>query len=215
MRTEVRVLTDTVNDGHITDAHLNVWINQGLRELVGTLSRIDPDRYYVTTDLNTTAGTLLVALPSNFHQMRRVDWLVGTQTYPIEPFSLQEPPYLDPYASPGNPYADLRYRVMAQALYFNRDPGAGTVRIHYTQAPITLSLDGSSFDGVMGWEDWIVMFAAARVRVRNDEDASFELAEMARIEDKIKSEASNRDAGRAPRIADVRPRYGARSRGWA
>lgn len=217
IQTEVRVLTDTVNDRHISDAHLTYWINQGLAELRGILLRLDPDRHVTTTTVSTTAGTAGYNLPANFLSLRRVDLVEGTRRYPIEQFQLQEPPYWysDFAGSGAPPYAATRYRLIGDQITFDPDPGTRTFTLYYVQVPTRLAAGGDTVDGVIGWEDWIVMFVAARVRVRNEEDPSFELAEMARIEDKIKAEAANRDSGQAPKIGDVRPRGAWPGNGWA
>lgn len=213
MRNEARALADTVNDPHVSDAQATLWINQGIADLWRQLVHHDPDRYVIRTTLATTTGTLsysLTVTAPDLMAIRRVDLIRGTLRIPIEPFSIQEPPYLSQDSRGGG---GTRYRLMgggiagaATALYFDPDPGTNTYALWYIQAPQTLSADGDTFDGIAGLEDYVVAFTALRMQIRQETDPSAVMAEMSRIASSIGATAAHRDVGRAPRIADVRPR---------
>ena len=219
---EARVLSDTVDDDHITSFTVDGvqcvthWINQGIAELWRKIVAADPDRYIVNTPLATTAGTSAYDLEEDFFQIRRVDRMDGTRRIPIEPFSLQQAPYDN--ADPRSNGTRARYRVMGQGIdggttqiFFDPDPGTATYSIWYVQAPQVLAADDDVFDGVAGFEDFVVAFAATRILIRQERDPSGPMAEMQRVQASIITAAAHRDVGRAPRIADVR--RGARM-GW-
>lgn len=215
LRTEVRALTDTVGDDHVSDAQLLVWINQGIAELWRKLVAIAPDRYALPETIATTAGTDSYDLEDDFLSIYRVERMDGSRRIPIEPFNLVQAPYDN--ADPRTGLNYTRYRVVGGGidgdgtqLVFDPDPGTHTYRYWYIQAPQNLAADGDLFDGVAGYEDWVVLYTAFRVFVRQqDPDQAGIAAEMARIERSIAASAISRDVGHAPRIADVRPRRGA------
>lgn len=220
LRTEVRALSDTVGDPHITDAQILVWINQGIAELWRRLTKLDADRYMVTTPatIATTAGTQVYALPADFMAARVVYRLEGTRRIPIDRFELQQAAYDN--GDPRDGWTRTRYRIVGQgiggastSIMFDPDPGTASYRVFYIQAPALLSADGDTFDGVAGWEDWVVNTTARKVCIRQETDVSAIDAELMRIDADITSSATHRDVGRAPRIADTRRRRGA-LRGW-
>ncbi len=223
LRSEALALADCGNDPHILEAYdadgtgtvdlAALWVNQGIAELWRKLVHVDPDRYVVRTTQATVVGTSAYNLPAGFMAIRRVDLIVGTNRIPIDRWELQEAPYYSQDQTLGANGYRTRYRVMGQGIagattqiWFDPDPGANTFAIWYVVAPILLVADGDTFDGVAGFEDWVVAYAALRMCQRQETDATPIMAEMARIESSIVATASSRDQGRAPRIADVRQR---------
>lgn len=219
LRTEVRALTDTVGDDHVSDAQLLVWINQGIAELWRKLVAVSPDRYAIAETITTTVGDSSYDLEDDFLSMYRIEQVRGTQRFPLRDFNLRQAPYdnSDSRGSTGVP----RYRVVGGGIdgsttqiVFDPDPGANTYAYWYIQAPQLLASDDDEFDGIAGYEDWVVLYTALRVYIRQqDPEQASIAAEMARIEASIAASAAHRDVGHAPRIADTRRRRGA-ARGW-
>lgn len=219
LQAEALALADCGNDPHITQADdgeggfinlAELWVNQGIAELWRKLVHVSPDRYVISDDLTTTVGTSAYALEDDFLAIRRVDRISGTQRIAIERFEFQEVPY---YSSDSRSGAMPRYREIGQGvdgsntqIHFDPDPGAHTYRIWYVAAPPILTADDDEFDGVAGYEDWAVCYAALRMCQRDETDPTAIMAEMARIDASIIASASHRDMGRAPRIANVRAR---------
>jgi hypothetical protein len=231
LRAEALAMADCGHDLHILEADdgnggtmdlAALWINQGIADLWRKLVRVSPDRYLRSDDFTTTAGTRSYALATtilatdDFLAVRRIDLVQGSSRIPIAPFEWQEAPYWYPDPTFANAAGvRTRYRVIGQgidgasaSIYFDPDPGTNTYTLWYIQAPRSLSGDSDAFDGVAGFEDYVVCYAAYRMMLRQDntESAQFCMAEMQRIEGSIAATAANRDVGRAPRIADVRPR---------
>lgn len=209
--TEVRALTDAVGDDHITDAQATVWINQGIAELWRKLVEVSPDRYAIlSSPLSTTAGTAGYSVASDFMSVMRVERLDGTTRIPIDPFNFIQAPRDNPNPRGGGL---TRYRIVGGGaagtttqIYFDPDPGTNTYQYWYVQAPPVL-VGGNSFNGIAGYEDWVVLYTALRIYIRQqDPDQASIAQEMMRIESSIKTSASRQDVGRAPRIADVRRR---------
>jgi len=83
-----------------------------------------------------------------------------------------------------------------------------TVVVEYVPVYTDLVADGDKFDGVNGWEEYQVCFAAKCMATKDEEwPLVGELkAEMARLRDRIAKLAPTRDAFRAERVKDVRGR---------
>ena len=215
LQAEARALTDTVGDDHVSDTQLGVWLNQGIAELWRKLVACDAGRYAIRDTLSTTAGTQGYDVEDDFLAMLRVSRLDGTRRIPIARFNFQQAAYDSPDPRGG----DLtRYTIIGQGIegdasqiYFDPDPGTNTYETWYVQCPQLLSADDDVFDGVAGYEDWVVLYASLRIFIRQqDPDQMGILAEMARIDASIVKSATHRDVGSAPRIADVRQRSGRR-----
>jgi len=76
--------------------------------------------------------------------------------------------------------------------------------------PIGDELDADTdFDGIAGWEDWLVFDAALRISTRDadvNDNYQYLQGEMARVETRIKAEAGKRSIPRAGRRLDTRGR---------
>jgi hypothetical protein len=211
-----RALADQVGTTRNTDAVLAYQINQLIAQLWAKLVAVDPDRFLVAGSISTTAGTKAYALPAAFMSMRRVARVVGSYEYTIEKFGLAEK--ASGYDYPGFAHADgVRYRVWGQGLdgsavriNFEPDPGTATYAIYYVQAPQvideTAGGDASTVDGVAGWERWIELQLAIWMKERDEEDTGSLRADVAQIEKTMMVLASQRDAGKAPRVQNVRRR---------
>lgn len=211
-----RRMADCVGDEHIDDAEVVDWINQDIAELWDMLVVPDPDRYSITASIATTAGTLAEDLPADFYQIRAVDRVEGDDRIPIEPWTLQERERHrgSAFFSHWIGYEPVHYRVMGQGIdgelaqiHFLPDPGTATYEIRYVQAPQLLAAGDDVFDGVAGWEEWVVLSVAIRMLLKQDRDSSGLERQRARVEDRIKHMAGMRDAGSAPQIADTRNSY--------
>lgn len=213
IRDSARQLADQVGSTFVTDAAANFWIDQAVAELWDLLLAADPDRYLVTSNVNTTQGTKGYALPADFYKLRGVDLLVGSERYSLEPYQFAERNRYraEAVAFPASEFSGVRYRVQRGGMTgstgeirFEPDPGTNTYELHYLQAPQLLTTDGATFDGVAGWEDWVVYTVAIQMMLKEESDPSGLMAERARIEQRINRMAADRDMGRAPRIQDVR-----------
>lgn len=211
--TMARRAADCVGDSHISDAEVVDWIDQDIAELWDMLVAPDPDRYSVVETITTTAGTLAEDLPEDFYQVRAVDRVEGSERIPIDPWKLQERGQHrgTTFLSHSLGFEPVHYRVMGQGIdgtlaqiHFLPDPGTATYEIRYVQAPQLLVADDDVFDGVAGWEEWVILSVAIRMLIKQDRDSSGLERQRARIEARIEHMAGMRDAGAAPQVADTR-----------
>src|SRR5688572_27255307 len=203
LQTSVRLMTDTVNDGHITDAFLLERINDGIAGLWDILVGCDPSRHRVSATMNATAGTLAYELPEDFHSAIALDFVRGDERYPVEEFKFDErtfglDSYVDAYGIPRTRYEIAGQGIdgSAASLRFDRDPGTNTYELHYVQCPQLLADAGDTFDGVAGWEEWVIRTAAIAVCERQERDTSVHFREREKIEQRIRVYAAKRDQHR-------------------
>lgn len=179
-------------------------INRGIRRVWKLLTDGDSDRGLVITTLATTTGTTMYDLPARFMRIRGLDVALGNGRYrEILPFALQE----RNLQARGRP----RYRVIGNGvdgedcqLWIEPDPGTATYRLLYVEAPPPLVADDDEFDGIIGFEEYPILWAAIQMRIKAQEDSSREEARLKEIEAEIIDEAARRDVSGNVKIARVR-----------
>lgn len=221
IRDAARQIADQVNSTFVSDAEVNFRIDQRVAQLYDMLVAADSDRYVVEASVTTTSGPQpwTAALPADFYVMRGVDLRRGSSRYPLDTYALQE--RMGGAGDwPTMEQAPMRYRVASNgidgadaAIHFDRNPGNATFIVYYVPNPPLLAADGDVLDGFAAWEDWIILKVARDMLAKEESDTSALDIECAQIEQRIKHMAATRDAGSAPRVADVRNYgYGHRAR---
>jgi hypothetical protein len=182
LRADVRERADMVGSTFITDATLNEYINQSAARLYNKLVAARGHSYYQTTYSFTTTSATLYALPADFWelQLAYIDY-GGGRKQTMRPFMMRE-----------------------LARWSEQSPQAGyTVYMRYTPAPVRMVADGDTFDGIAGWEEWIVLDAAIKALNKEESDTTVLGAQRADIEADITALAGDRDAIFPDRITDV------------
>lgn len=212
---DVRYRADMVNDAHVTDTMLTVWINQGIAELWGILTRAWPDRYYVTSTFNTVAGTEAYAVPADFVKIRGLDLQIQGQRIPVHQGAFQERVgpgtgnTLGYFGIPDMTYTIRRAATIGMSVYLDPIPTSVlSMRLHYIGTPTLLAVGADEFDGVAGWEDYAVEFARALALERSEQDSTPARVALATLKQRIKTEAAETDAAEQSVIADVRGVHG-------
>lgn len=206
LRDAARREADMVSSTFVTDTMANDWIDTEVAALWDLLVEAAPERYALTTTISTTTGTRAYNVPADFYKPLAVDRQWGADWIACEPWQIAE---RNDY---GNGHATIpAYRIIGGGLtgstaqvYFEPDPGTATYRLLYVQAPQLLTADGSTLDGVAGWDDYVVLGVAIRMKEKEESDYSGLMARRAQLEARIKRMARGRSSGRAARINDVR-----------
>lgn len=193
-------------------------INEGVAELVDVIRGCYGADYYLkSVTFNTTSGVDTYALAAigatDFVSLRGVDITQGVNiVLTARPFNFNERNRYK-WVS-GWVYSEpVFYRIAGNNLVFEPIPtGAYQIKLWYLGTPAKLVNPGDSLDGVMGWEEYVVLYAAIRALLKDgDNEAAGPLvAEKERIRARIESLAGARDANEPERVVDV---YAART-GW-
>lgn len=186
---------------------LETYIQQAGRELYDKiLSAYGEDYYYSSSTTTTVAGTATVDLPSDFYRLLGVDASVPGAVRPValERFNWNERNVFEDGVGWNWSIAIPRYRLRAGKVWMLPTPdGAHSVTIHYV--PVMPTIDDSTgvFDGINGWDEWIVVSAAIKCLQREESDTSELERELARCGERIARMAPNRDLDKPPTVVDV------------
>lgn len=210
---------DLINDAQrradvesATDRHPRTdilrYVNQGCAELYDLLVAARGRAYYRATPqvISLTGGTTTrYALPTSFYRLISVR-VTEPNGYSLVPFMSQDEPWLRETSNTVS--APTHYEIQPGFIELLPKHGGGrTVTLDYVPVFVDLTDDtNSSFDGINGWEEYAVLFAARNIAVK---DENWELiqaldADMNRMRGRIGDLAPKRDAFRAERVKDVR-----------
>lgn len=189
LRQKAQQRADMENSTFLSTAEWNGLINDSAAELYDLLVDAYEDYFKSTYSFATTANTANYTLPADFYKFLGLEQVTGTnQTITCEPFEYAERNHYQLYNSAG--------------ITFNLD---------YVPACPLLVADTDTFDGVNGWEEYIVIDAAIKARIKEESDVTDLGAQKAAMAKRIEDSAPNRDAGMGGRVVDVHridPYYG-------
>lgn len=212
LRTDARLYADERPGGastFITDTEANRLVNLALTELYDLLVEARGQEYYetVSTSTSTVAGTATISLPSDFYQLLGVHLQWATNDLePVQDLEhIQDRHWLVNLGT-WSKYAPKAYRLRGASLEFFPTPtSVVTVALRYIPAFTDLAADGSTFDGVNGWEKLVALRAAIEMRVI----AGRSYADLDRLyereRERIQGLAADRAAQHPKRIRDVQP----------
>lgn len=207
LRTRVRQRTDNEHTGgFIEDAELNQLINtkvlelyellvlEGLHRSESTYTISPTSTSPAASSYNLPAGLFAVLGVYGQYSATEEGWWLDRHDHRVMPN-----PYAPDYAS--------SYRVIGSTIEFNPCPTAGIYTIRYVQIPAVLADDSDTFDGALGWDEWIVLACALDVLDKEDGDPNTceRLAgKLAHQTQRIKRAAQNQEMSNYVGIAKVR-----------
>ncbi len=175
LTTRLEQRADIENDQHFGTTEKTSLINEAITSLYDELVMAAPPHYYLTigTPFTTVAGTAsyTTALPTDFYKLSRVQ--VTEQNGHQRTLQTMDP--------------DEKMVLTAPA-------GGDTVTLEYIPTPTALTTDGSTFDGVNGWEEMVVLEATLKVYRKKKLDVSQLMAEYADVRERVRR-MSERDHG--------------------
>lgn len=196
-------------DRHPRDKVLR-YVNEGATELYDLLVEARGRTYFRATppwSIATQANVTRYALPPTFYQLISVR-VAGASGFTLDTFDPQDEPALrDPGGTVVKP---CRYELQPGFIELLPIHQAGTtVIVDYVPVFVDLTdTTTSTFDGINGWEQYIVYYAAREMLFKDGEkdDAAAQTAEMAALAKRIGKLAPQRDRFRAERVKNVRAR---------
>lgn len=209
LRNRSRQRADMVNSRFITDAELNYFINASFGELYDLLVNSRGENYYVSSyNFTTTINQDTYPLPADFFKLMGVDYVTSTtQAITLKAFRWQERNrFREPFYNVRN--YNLMYQVRGNNLVFIPTPnGSQQIRLWYIPRHQELALDTNSFDGINGWEEYIIIDAAIKMRVKEESPVEELILAKNDMKARILSACSGRDSGEPPRVVDTDSNY--------
>lgn len=193
------------NSQFVTDSMWDSYINYAISDLRDIMTSKAGEDYFATfTSPETlTADQETVALPANFYKLLWVEVLVdGTNYAPLKRFEIGERP-----VTAFNliaPWTELKYRLRADNLWLQPASATGgkTIRLCYVPVHTALSADGDTLNGYNGWDEYIVLQAARKALVKEEQDVSDIDRELIVFNQRLEAMTPNRDQAQPMRIYD-------------
>jgi hypothetical protein len=200
LRTRSRQRADMVNSRFISDSELNYLINASVAELYDLLIANRDENYYIDSDTFTTsAGDSEYDLPADFYKLMGVDLVNGSSdSVTLKAFKWQE------RNRSITGVEELRYQIRNNTLKFIPTPSSGkSIKVWYVPRPTALSLDADTFDGINGFEEYVIIDAAIKMRVKEESPVQELMLEKQMMEKRILKSCQGRDSTEPPRVIDV------------
>lgn len=203
LRTDVRQRANLENSTFVTDAELNEYINQSIAELYDLLVQAQGHDYYLTSyTFNTADGTTDYTLPADFYQVISVRGSIRGANITFEPWQDWHRTLLEPI--PGYRGVPTSFRVRQGNITILPTPnGVYPVTMEYLPCSARLANDSDTWDGYNGWEEYAIWRAVSYCQAKERTDPGFAMAQIAKLEDRIRRLAGNRNQFGPDKIRDV------------
>lgn len=207
LRVEARERADMVNSGFVQDPELNSFINASLKELYDLLVASYQDYFLKFADTQFVVNQDTYTLPTDFYKSRGIDLLLGgvpEDFIRLKPFNFAERSRTDNIVPASrNIISRQVYIIQAGNVRFIPNPASNdSFRIWYIPHATPLVADGDTFDGINGWEDYIVVDAAIKMLQKEESDVQVLFAQKQLLKIRIENMAEDRDAGEPKTISD-------------
>ena len=203
LRTEIRDRADqpgSANSGFIKDSELNTWINSSITELHDLLiTSYGADYYLNSFDINLVNGTDKYALPSDFYKLKGVDLKLShsnARPFSLRPFNFNERNNYSQYSN--TVYENYKYNVLGnQIALIPKESISSTdiITLWYHPISIQLNSDTDSFDGINGYEEYVVLDCCIKSSVKEESDPAAFYQEKQDMKMRIVESADNRSFG--------------------
>jgi len=207
LKTAARERSDMVNSNFISDSELNRYINSSIKDLYDRLINAGEYYYVSSADISVVGGTATYSLPNDFYKLLGVDLVIDSNgnAVTLRPFQFeQRNSYLftPTWNVVGLSY--LRYMLQGSNIKFVPVPsGATTVRLWYSPAFADLVSDSDSFDGINGWEEYVILDAAIKMMIKEESDPQALMVQKQGMIQRLNEMKLMRDIGSPSKIADM------------
>jgi len=212
LKTRSREAADMVGSTFIEDPELTRYINASAQELYDLLIASYTQEYYLTeSDITIVSGTDLYDLPADFYKLLGVDLVLSSggagEAVTLQPYMFSERnKYLNSYVSSfsNNGAVRAKYRLQNNQIKMIPEPSGGfKLTVHYIPSMTKFVSDVDTFDGVNGWEEYIIIDTAIKMLRKEESDITALTFEKNDMLKRIESMAKDRDAGSPDYVADV------------
>ena len=205
LHTRARYASDMVGNPFIEEAELTQYINDSITELYDLLVGAYGEEYYLTEVTGQATGlTDAYDLPVDFYKLAGVDSNLGassTSDYvPMRKYNLRD--RNNGNLNPSSGWA-VKYRIRGNKIVFTPPNSSFTYRLLYIPCATALVDMTDSFDGINGWEEYVVVDAAIKMLQKEESDTSELYRRKRDLMSRIEAMAVNRDTGECDTITDV------------
>jgi hypothetical protein len=144
-------------DRFVTNAEIDALINRGYRELYGYLIRHGMHRSESVYEIEAD-GSLTYDLPDDFFATLVVFRVEDGVGYTMGRHDHRVRARADLGDVPAH-----TYRIVGTSIEFDPVPTDGDYEVRYVPLPGELSADDDEMDNVLGWEEYVVLYVAAKL----------------------------------------------------
>ncbi len=214
LRTQARQRADMNNTKFVTDAELNIYLNQSLSELYDLLVDLFNDRFVATQTFTIASGNTN-ALPEDFDKLLGVDYQISTNEW----VEVKQGDFAQRNMSNTLPYWNYlrNYRVRGDNIeIYPASDALGTYRFQYVPRFQDLVDDTDTTSDLQHWEEYAVVDAAIKCLNKEESDVQVLMMQKQGLEKRIKASASRRNQAEPEKVVDKRAiRWGRGFRyGW-
>lgn len=209
LRDQVRLRPDIQNEvRRFPDSELNYYINEGIAQFHAEMVRARGQGFSeATTSFATVNGQELYALPAALLEVVKVWTRIDGIERDLHSYEEWDTQGLVEPQSINSSYSNFGYRISGDNISIRPIPSdVLTIRIKYITTAIKLTNDASTLDGVDGLEEFVILWAARRVALKNRDEfliAALKLESDEMLE-RLRAIQPARNAAEAPRLGDVR-----------
>jgi hypothetical protein len=205
---------DLINSQFISLPEWNSYISNSYKDLYNFLVQHFDDEYYSSSTYTfvTDGSSQLYALPDDFYKATLVEVSLNTS----DPNSwvtlrrynkIQQNLWNYPNVYTFYGVTNIRYRFTGNNLEIVPITQAGQyIRIWYAPRPRILMADTDILDGIAGYEDYVILSAARKAMLKQEQDVSEIDRELAFIKENLEEAATNRDVSEPATVSDSRMR---------
>lgn len=208
LRTQARYRCNQENSQFVTDGELTGYINFSAFELYDLLVQKYGSYYFHNTyTFNLISGQSSYNLPNDFYKLAGIEIQIDSQNYQ----SLQRFNWSDRNKFMSGTFFDwgafnLGYSLVGnQVRLFPNVSITNQIRLDYVPFMTTMVADSDSFNGFNGWEDYIIVDAARKMALKENDEALADrlLQEKQLLIKRIESAAAARDAANPKTISNI------------
>jgi hypothetical protein len=185
LRTRIRNRGEWL-DTYISDAEILAMVNASIAQLHNIITGLDPDYFLSSDDSNVVSGTATYALATDCFKPKGVD--------------------LNQLQSGAGERLWTRYRIEGSNIRLMPTPGwseTNGLRLWYIPTPTVLSADSDTYDGISGFDEWVVLNCCVMCAAKEGSDTSVFMAQKKEVERLVRSAAAIRDIGEPDMVRDV------------
>jgi hypothetical protein len=194
--TRCKQRADMEHSTFISDSEILTYINSSYQELYDILVSSFQDYYVSNASLIITSGNTF-ALPSDFYKMLGLDYDIGGTYYQLRRYNFNERNQNTNYRT------GKQYRIQGNNV--NIEPSGeaiGTYKLYYIPAANILTSASSTIDNCNGWEEYIVLDTAIKMKEKEESDVGALMGAKQAMLKRIENMSKERDTDTAT-ITDI------------
>lgn len=207
--TRIRERSNTERSNFVTDDEIIRYVDQGFTKLYDLIvSKFE--NYYISEHNFTTDGlNQFFDLPADFYKMVGLDQFQnfsgsGTNALTVRPFNFNERNRYNNILFAVTAAAFYRYLIQGSKIKILPQPDSGiTFKMWYIPAPTKITNTAQIIDGIAGWEEVVVLFAAVQIMNKQELDSTALKREYMEAVDRVITMATERDAALPERVTDL------------